>query len=341
MKEKLSMSGTRVTLKDVAERAGVSRSAVSRTFTEGASISNGMRRKVEKAADELGYCPNVLASSLTTRRTKLIGLVADNFTNPVFLTVIDLFTRTLQEKGYRPLIVNLSGEVDPSASVRLLRQYSVEGAIIASSTVSASFSKAFRRVGVPVVHAFGRASGHPAAHVVGVDNAQAGGLAAGALLARGYRHLGFLGGPKHATSTQDRLAGFLQTVRGVKGLRVEVAHATAYSYEAGRTAMATLIVRGGLAEAWFCGDDAIAIGALDALGEAGLRVPNDIGILGMNGIAMSGWRCIALTTIAQPIPEIIAGSVELVLSLVEEPRRLPEIQKLSCSIVERGSLRMA
>ena len=108
------------TLKDVAERAGVSRAAVSRTFTVGASVSPSMRRKVEKAADELGYSPNALASSLTTGRTKLIGLVSNNFHNPIFLEVFDLFTRGLQDRGLRPLLVNLSNETDPAQSIRCL-----------------------------------------------------------------------------------------------------------------------------------------------------------------------------------------------------------------------------
>jgi len=99
-----------VTLKDVAKRAGVSRSAVSRTFTNGASVSDSMRAKVEMAAADLGYTPNALASSLTTGRTRLIGLVSNNFHNPFFLEVFDLFTRGLQDRGLRPLLVNLSDE---------------------------------------------------------------------------------------------------------------------------------------------------------------------------------------------------------------------------------------
>ena len=86
-----------VTLREVASRAGVSRSAVSRTFTPGASVSLKTRAKVERAALELGYSPNALASSLTTGRTKLIGLVSNNFHNPIFLEVFDLFTRALQD----------------------------------------------------------------------------------------------------------------------------------------------------------------------------------------------------------------------------------------------------
>ena len=141
-----------VTLKEVAERAGVSRSAVSRTFTAGASVSEKTRRKVEKAASDLGYQPNALASSLTTGRTKLIGLVANNFHNPFFLEVFDLFTRGLQERGLRPLLVNLTDETDPQSSVRLLRQYSVDAVIVASSTHAPEFAHAFRDAGVPVVH---------------------------------------------------------------------------------------------------------------------------------------------------------------------------------------------
>ena len=131
-----------VTLKDVAELAGVSRSAVSRTYTEGASVSLKTREKVKKAALELGYSPNALASSLTTGRTKMIGLVSNNFRNPFFLEVFDLFTRGLQERGLRPLLVNLSDETEPEASIRMLRQYSVDGVIVASSTLKPGFSKA-------------------------------------------------------------------------------------------------------------------------------------------------------------------------------------------------------
>ena len=120
-----------ITLDDVAKRAGVSRSAVSRTFTPGASVSAAMRSKVENAANYLGYTPNFLARSLTTRSTNLIGLVSNNFHNPIFLEVFDQFTRGLQDRGLRPLLVNLTNEKEASASVQMLRQYSVDGVIVA------------------------------------------------------------------------------------------------------------------------------------------------------------------------------------------------------------------
>ena len=144
------------TLKDVAELAGVSRSAVSRTFTEGASVSERMRRKVELAAQKLGYSPNALASSLTTGRTKLVGLVSNNFQNPIFLEVFDLFTKTLQQRGLSPLIVNLSDDCEPTNSLVMLRQYSVDAVVVASSSLPAGFASAFNDSGIPVVHTFGR-----------------------------------------------------------------------------------------------------------------------------------------------------------------------------------------
>ncbi len=332
------MATIKVTLKEVAAQAGVSRSAVSRTFTEGASVSQKTRRKVMQAANALGYSPNVLASSLTTRRTKLIGLVADNFTNPVFLVVFDLFTRLIQEKGFRPLLVNLSGEVDPASSVRMLNQYSVDGVIVASSTLPTSFAVAFRDAGVPVVHSFGRYSGESKAHVVGVDNAYCGMLAARTLLDHGYRRIGFLGGPEHATSTKDRLSGFESVMRGLD-MDFHASFASTYSYQAGHEAMARLVAQGNLAEAYFCGDDVLSVGAMDALAEAGLGVPGDIGIIGMNDMEMSRWRCIDLTTIRQPIPEIIGASVDLVISLIKEPGGTPETRMLPCEVVHRGTLR--
>jgi DNA-binding LacI/PurR family transcriptional regulator len=233
-----------VTLKEVAELAGVSRSAVSRTFTPGASVSARTRHKVEHAARELGYTPSVLASALSTGRTRLIGLVANNFHNPLFLEVFDRFTRLLQDRGLRPLLVNLTEETDPARSVRLLRQYSVDAVIVASSTLPDGFARAFHDAGLPVVHAFGRRTEGPEVHVVGIDNAECGRIAARTFRARGYARVAFLGGPEHATSTRDRLAGFEEELARHPEMRHSVSFAAGYTFEAGRTEMQRLLAAG-------------------------------------------------------------------------------------------------
>jgi len=327
-----------ITLKDVAERAGVSTSAVSRAFTEGASVSAKTRAKVEKAARALGYSPNALASSLTTGRTKLIGLVSNNFRNPLFLEVFDLFTRGLQDRGLRPLLVNLSSETDPAHSIRMLRQYSVDGAIIASSTLPPAFAEAYRDAGIPVVHSFGRYTTAPQVHIVGIDNAACGRMAAECLMARGYKRVAFMGGPEMATSTQDRALGFVGALRDHPGIEVSVSYATAYSFDAGRVEMTKLLMQGP-AEAYFCGDDVLSIGALSAISEAGLRCPDDIGIIGLNDMQMAAWQLIDLTTIRQPVAEIIGASIDLVLGTVETPKRHPETRLFPCRVIDRGTLR--
>ncbi|SOE08634.1 LacI family transcriptional regulator [Hoeflea halophila] len=326
------------TLKDVAERAGVSRAAVSRTFTAGASVSPGMRKKVEKAASELGYSPNALASSLTTGRTKLIGLVSNNFHNPIFLEVFDRFTRGLQDRGLRPLLVNLSDETDPAQSIRMLRQYSVDGVVVASSTLPPGFAKAFRDAGIPVVNSFGRYASSPDVHVVGIDNVECGRMAARELVRRGYRDVGFLGGPESATSTQDRLRGFIEELQRHPGVRTRHSFAAAYSFNAGRAEMLRCL-KDRTAEAYFCGDDVLSIGALSAVTGTGLSVPGDIGLIGLNDMEMAGWENINLTTIRQPISQIINSSIELIVSMLENPDRYPEARLFPCRVIERGTLR--
>jgi len=326
------------TLKDVAISAGVSRSAVSRTFTNGASVSAKMRRKVEKAAAELGYTPNALASSLTTGRTHLIGLVSNNFHNPIFLEVFDLFTRGLQERGLRPLLVNLTDETDPAKTVKMLKQYSVDGVVVASSTLTPAFSLAFRDAGIPVVHSFGRYSNNPPVHVVGIDNVESGRIAARELRKSGYQHIGFLAGPESASSTEDRLKGFRDELSNFNNIQISHSFAQAYSFEAGRKEMLRLL-EDRPAEAYFCGDDVLSIGALSAIEDSGLNVPDDIGLLGLNDMEMANWQNINLSTIHQPVKQIISSSIELVIALLDDPHSSPKAKLFQTHVVRRGTLR--
>ena len=328
------------TLKDVAELAGVSRSAVSRAFTKGASVSEEMHRKVEEAANKLGYSPNALASSLTTGRTKLIGLVSNNFHNPIFLEVFDLFTRVLQERDLRPLIVNLSDETNPENSVRMLRQYSVDAVVVASSTLPTTFAKAFHDAGVPVVHTFGRFASSPDVHVVGIDNVECGRMAARELVSRGYKSVAYLGGPEDSTSAEDRMRGFVEEIERHPDVEYTTTFSGNYSFEAGRREMLRML-DDKPAEAIFCGDDVLSIGALSAIREKGFEPSKDIGVLGLNDMEIAGWNGVDLTTIRQPIKQIVTSSVDLLEELLAEPTRCPEARIFPCTVIERGTLRKA
>lgn len=331
----------RLTAREVAARAGVSVSAVSRTFTKGASVAPATRERVLQAAHELGYRPNLLAQSLMTGRTKLVGLVSNNFGNPAFMEIFDLFTRGLQQKGFRPLLANLSGTTDASHALDMLLQYNVDGVIIASSTLPRQLIDGCRAAGLPLVHAFGRSRQAGGSAVVGADNVQGGRLAAETLVQRGYRRIAFLGGPKAATSTVDRLAG-LRAGLAAHGLEPAAAEfAPSYEHESGQSLMRSLLA-GRRFDAVFCGDDILAIGALDACAEARVNVPEKLGVLGFNDIAMSAWPAYRLTTIRQPIADIIAAAVDMIAGMVEQgaPTAQPA-RRFKCVLVDRTTLRPA
>jgi DNA-binding LacI/PurR family transcriptional regulator len=329
----------RATAKEVAKLAGVSVSAVSRTFTEGASVSPATREKVLAATRIVGYTPNALARSLMTKRTELIGLVSNNFDNPLFMEIFDLFTRRLQQRGMRPLLANLSGGIRTDGALAMLRQYSVDGVIVASSTLPPQFAASCAEAGIPVVHAFGRPGDVGSVDIVGVDNLQGGQLAGQTLRERGYRNIAFLGGPQSATSTEDRLRGLTERLAKEDIAPCAVVYGHSYCHDAGLTLMRQLLRNGGI-DAVFCGDDVLAMGALDACLEAGVSVPRDIGVIGFNDMAMASWLSYNLTTIRQPVADIIITAVERVLALVDQssPRKLA-VKIFGCDVVERGTLR--
>src|SRR5271168_3586711 len=184
----------RPTAKEVAKLAGVSVSAVSRTFTSGASVSSETREKVIAATRSLGYQPNALARSLMTKRTELIALISNNFDNPLFMEVFDLFTRRLQQRGRRPLFANLSGGARTDVALEMLLKYSVDGVIVASSTLPPHFTEQCAEAGMPVVQAFGRPGSTLSGNIVGADNFQGGRIAGAMLRDRGYKNIAFLGG---------------------------------------------------------------------------------------------------------------------------------------------------
>ena len=326
------------TARQVADRAGVSISAVSRTYTDGASVAPDTRKKILKASQALGYQPNVMARSLMTGRTELIGLVSNNFDNPAFMQIFDLFTRGLQKNGLRPLLVNLSATADPAEAVAMLQQYSVDGVIVASSTVSLKFVNGCLAANIPLVHAFGKGATKQRHPIVSADNFQGGRLAAQTLIQHGYRRIAFLGGPETASSTQDRLKGFRSGLadKGLAPLRQ--VFAPSYSHNDGHELMIQLLQLRNF-EVVFCGDDILAMGAIDACKGFGVSVPDDIGVLGFNDISMASWASYNLSTVRQPIAEIIISAVQVAIALIKNPDGAIDKTLMPCEIILRGTLR--
>jgi DNA-binding LacI/PurR family transcriptional regulator len=330
---------TRTTLEDVARRAKVSASAVSRTFTEGASVSKKTKQKVLKAANELGFRPNILARSLMTRRSELIALVSNAFRNPYVMQIIDQFTTELQNRRLRPLIFNLGTEFDPAEVISLMAQYQVDGVVIASSTLPNEFAKSVANFGMPTVIAFGGGMLNNSVSAAFVDNIEGGKIAAKAIIDGGYGKIGFLGGPRYATTTQDRLTGF-QSMLASEGLSLaKIAFASEYSHAAGMETALGMFNKYPEIDALFCADDLLAAGAFDIIRHKLKRGIPGTGLIGFNDIQMAGWPNYNLTTIRSHVDQVIAYAIDMLQAQIEQGPRPVEKRIVSCELVVRGTLK--
>ncbi|MFT2109561.1 LacI family DNA-binding transcriptional regulator [Marinomonas sp. 2405UD68-3] len=328
-----------ITQKEVADRAGVSLSAVSRAFTDGASISSKTRIKIEAAAEELGYKPNILAQSLMTNRTKLIGIISSNFENPFFIEVLDLITKELQSRNYRCLMENLTPQSKPEDVLDRLLQYRVDGVLFLSSVLPTIFAEVCAKAKLPAAIMFGRANLNGHINVVTADNYNGGKMGVEMLLKRGYKKIAFLGGPINATTTIDRKESAIKTLKehGLKFITIE--HCDTYTYESGREKSLRLLNDYPYIDAVFCGDDILAIATLDSARDVGKRCPEDFGVLGFNDMSMASWGAYNLTTIKQPINEMVFAAVEIIIDRIEHPNLPTEQRLLPCKPIERGTLK--
>lgn len=334
-------SAGRITASTVARAAGVSISAVSRTYTEGASVSAKTRDRVLAAAARLGYKPNMLARGLMTRQTKLIGILVANFQNPAYLHILDLFTQAIQRRGLHSLIINVAQCDDLSEAVEMVMPYQVDGLIVTSSTLSPALAAECARRRTPVV-IFGRYAKDAPVPAVCCDNIQGGRMVADLLLERGYRRLAFIGGPPEVSTTIDRGKGFTERLleRGCDAWRIEIGGE--YSYDAGYAAVERLLRAAVAPDALFCADDIIAFGALDAARyQFGLQVPGQLGVVGFDDILLADSGAYSLTTIRQPFPQMVAGTVEALVERIEDRSPITTVRFLPGALIERASVRAA
>jgi DNA-binding LacI/PurR family transcriptional regulator len=328
-----------ITQKEVATKAGVSLSAVSRTFTEGASVSLSTKKKVMEAANILGYKPNILAQSLMTNRTRLIGLVNSNFENPFIIQVFDLITRELQARNYRSLFENLTEKCDPEEVLERLLQYRVDGVLFISSVLPTAFAEVCTKAKLPSAIMFGRGAENGLINTITADNYGGAEIGAKLLLSSNYKNIAFLGGPKNASTTIDRKQSLINTLKKNGQNLLVTKHCKVYSYDEGRKESLELLQQYPEIDAIFCGDDILAFAAIDSAKELGRKCPDDIGILGFNDMPMASWASYNLTTINQPIQQMVSAAIEIIMAQIENPQRGIETRILPCKLIERGTLK--
>jgi LacI family transcriptional regulator len=329
------------TLRDVAQMAGVHPATASRALNPQTRplVNADTARKVLRAAESIGYQPNPIARSLKTARTTTVGLVIPDLTNPLFPPIVRGIEDVLTSVGYSALIVNTDN--DPAreeTAVESLRFRQVEGLIIATARRDHPLLVRLHRTGVKMVLVNRRVDGLELPSVTADDDAGIG-TAVQHLAALGHTRIAHLAGPHDTSTGVARARAFRHAVRDL-GLDDDPALVTEcdhWSETAGAQGLRRLLDAGTRCTAIVAGNDLIALGCYDVFAERGIRCPDEISVVGFNGMPFLDKMNPPLTTVAIPHYDLGTEAARLLLDTIDEPDRLPRSVLLAPSLVVRAS----
>ncbi|MGE5591190.1 MAG: LacI family DNA-binding transcriptional regulator [Bacillota bacterium] len=306
------------TIADVARLAGVSTATVSRVINSQSIVAPATRERVLTAVRELGYQPNALAASLVRQRSHTLGVVLPDISNPFFPQVVRGLEDAAHASGYNVILCN--SDLDTVKEIEyfeVLRQKRVDGLIYHSGTITQAHLEAFRRLKLPVVLA---ATHDPegALPCVLVDNRRAAREAMEHLISLGHRRVAVVAG-SDPVSGESRLDGYRDALRR-HGLRLEEGLTLHAEWNADEAYEATraLLRRQDLPTAIAAASDLMALGVMGALQDAGLRVPQDVSVIGFDNIRLAATIRPALTTMAQPMYEIGKEAALMLIRCLKE-----------------------
>jgi DNA-binding LacI/PurR family transcriptional regulator len=322
------------TIRTVAERAGVSKSLVSLVLRDSPHVSPARREAVQQAMDELGYRPNAIARQLTTRRTQTIGVLLNDLRNPWFVDCLDGLTTVLNEHGYRCLLAD--ARVDRQADQALLSGFlelRVDGLVLVGSMPSTPAITA-AAAAVPTVVAAGRDVVLPRVDVVANDDRIGTTLAVEHLIGLGHRRIAHLAGTHGAVAQLRRDA--YRDVMTAHGLEITVEQAD-MTEEGGYRAAVRLLGGAGRPTAVFAVNDISCIGAMSAAHELGLRVPQDVSMVGYDNTSLAQVRHLWLTSIDNASMEVGRRSGRALIRRMADPSLPAEEQLIRPTLRVRGS----
>lgn len=328
---------TKITAMDVARLAGVSQSAVSRVFTPGASASKATVEKVRAAAEQLGYRPDPLARAMITGRTRIIGLVVAYLENQFYPVALELLSQALQARGYHVLVFMAENSTErvPEVMGELL-DYQVDGIITASVAMTNDLTTRCASAGIPVVM-FNRGQDDDRLSEVTSDNIAGGRRAARHLIETGHRRIAHVMGWQGSSTGRDRAEGFRQALRDA-GLKPHAMIDGMYAREAASEVVRTLFAEPVKPDAIFVANDHMAFAVMDTLRfELGLRVPEDVSVIGYDDVPMAAWPSYNLTTIRQPVRRMVEATVDILLNQIEG-ETAPNRIRIDGPLIIRGSV---
>jgi len=334
------MTSEKITSVDVARRAGVSQSAVSRVFTPGASVSTKTADKVRKAAAELGYRPNVLARSLITGRSRMIGLVVAYLENYFYPEALEKLSNALQAKGYHVLVFMAQQTANRMDDVlEEILDYQVDGIVTASVAMSSELAARCQAAGTPVV-LFNRSQDDERLSAVTSDNVAGGRRLAEFLVAGGHHRFGYITGWEGASTQRDREAGFREGLAAA-GHQVAWREVGDFNFEKAQDAARGMFSGTERPDAVFVANDHMAFAVMDVLRtELGIRIPDDVSVVGYDDVPPAAWPAYNLTTVRQPANRMVAETVDILLAHIEQGRDTPRRIAIDGPLVVRGSARV-
>jgi LacI family repressor for deo operon, udp, cdd, tsx, nupC, and nupG len=296
---------------EVAARAGVSTATVSRALSDPAKLRPDTLARVAAAVRATGYTPNLAARSLRARRSMVVLVVVPDIANPFFADVLRGIEEALSAAGYGLLIGNLGGGAGRQAHMLdIVQAGQVDGVLLLNGAIPRDGGRALDALGVPLVAICETIQGGGIPQVE-VQNREAARDAVRHLVALGHRRIAYLGGPAGNILQAERLAGF-QTGLAEAGLRPAALYDGDFSFAAGQRAAATFLA-GDRPTALFAANDEMAIGFLKTLHENSVRVPDDVSLIGFDGIAFADFVDPTLTTFRQPRRELGRIGADLLL----------------------------
>ena len=319
---------------DVAAHAGVSQSAVSRCFKDGASVSSKMRKRVMKSVKELGYTPNAIARGLITRRSNMVGVIVSNLN--FYPEVLSELSQRFTERGVHVLLFTLDHESDVGRVLDQVWQYQVDGVVVAAQLNQQEIAL-FEERNVPLVF-YNRSYQGIAVSSVCCDQVEGERMLV-EMLAGSGRHKSFavISGPRDSVVSMQRTQSAIDRLTDLGFSDVTEAVGD-YSYESGRRALQELVTQAGtVPDAIVCANDMMAFGCMDELRfHLNMDVPGDVSVVGFDGVRAASWSSFDLATVQQPVESMAEAAVSMLLERVDNAALPPEKRSFS-GVLRKGS----
>lgn len=305
-----------VTIKDVAKAAGVGISTVSRALNDSGSVHPETRERIRRVTEELGFRPNAVAKSMVTKSSGTLGLVVPDLRNPYFPVLAQGLEDTASTVGYTVMLGNSANDTEREWSfVRTAMAKQVEGLIFTGTATGEDLVRTVLESGVAVVSA--DITLKHLTDVIWIDHVEGGRLATAHLISLGHRQIAHVAGPHWARAARERFEGY-QVAMQEAGLPIDpdlITHGD-FQTESGSIATQALFTGTKRPTAIYAGNDLMAIGALKALAQLGIRVPDDVAVIGHGDGPYAAWWNPPLSSVAEPLYEWGRAAMDLLVTRI-------------------------